>query len=141
MRVIGFKFDKITAEKFKELEDNVQLKSNFNLGKIEKEEIEGQEKDSVFSFQFTYSLDYDSTAKIEFSGQIFMSVDKKLAKELEKDNKIIPDDLKTTLLNFILFRTHVESLHLEEKLNLPFHISSPKAAVNSKDVTDTKSSK
>ena len=36
MRPIGFKFDKITAEKFKEVEGNVNLKTNFNIGKIEK---------------------------------------------------------------------------------------------------------
>ena len=139
MRVVGLKFDKITAERFKEIDGTVDLKSNFNIGKIEKEEIKGQESDSIFSFEFTYSLDYDDVAKIEFSGEVFLFVDKKIAKDLEKEKKVIPDEIKTTLLNFILFRTHVESLHLEEKLNIPFHVSSPRAAVNSKDsVKDSK---
>ena len=126
MRPIGFKIEKISAEKFKDPDENgINLKTNFNLGNPSKEEAAASDKTTVFGFEFTYSIDYDSYALVEFKGKVFLSVDKELAKELEKENPVISKELKAIILNYSLFKTHAESLHLEEKLGLPFHIPSP----------------
>ncbi len=78
------------------------------------------------SFIFTYGLLYGDLAKIEFKGRVFVSTDKKEAKDLEKKGPdAITTDMRTDLLNFILLRTHVESLRLEETFNLPFHSQPP----------------
>ena len=133
MRIIGIKIDKISAERFKEPEGNINLKTNFNLGKAIKEDIDVPEKDPVFSFDFTYTLDFEDTAKIEYSGKIFTTINKKISKDVEKNTKDIPNELRSMILDFVLHRTHVESLHLEERLGLPFHISSPKTQIKSKE--------
>jgi hypothetical protein len=126
MRIIGFKLDKILAERFKDPKGNLTVNSNFKLDNItRKKELET--KDPVFSFEFVYTMDYDDVAKVEFKGIIFAEVDdKKLAKEFEKENNVTDSEARKVILDFLLFKTHVESLHLEEKLGLPFHVQSPR---------------
>ncbi len=130
MRYAGLRLQKIEGEKFEEPSGgNISVNSNFNLGKVKKESDLTKDSDKpVFSFEFTYTVKYEEFAKISFKGLIYIEIeDKKMIKELEKeDAKVADDDLRKLILDVVLARTHVESLHLEEKLNLPFHIQSPK---------------
>jgi len=130
MRYVGLKLQKIDGEKFSEPSGgNIKVDSNFNLGKIKFESELGRDKDKpIFSFEFDYSVIYEDFAKISFKGTIFVEVeDKKLIKELEKENaRAVDADLRKLILDVVLAKTHVESLHLEERLNLPFHIQSPR---------------
>ncbi len=127
MKYLGIKFKKIIAEKFKEPEGTITINSNFNLKEVNKEESFKITTMPVFSFIFNYDLKYSDFATISFEGTVYIEIeDKNLAKELEKDKKIINTELRKFILEIVLAKTHVESLHLEEKLNLPFHIRSPK---------------
>ena len=130
MRYAGLRLQKIEGDKFAEPSGgNINVNSNFNLGKVKKEEDLIKDRDKpIFSFEFNYSITYEGFAKISFKGIIFIEIeDKKMIKELEKeDTKATDNDLRKLILDIVLARTHVESLHLEEKLNLPFHIQSPK---------------
>ena len=130
MRYAGLRLQKIEGEKFEEPSGgNISVNSNFNLGKVKKESDLTKDSDKpVFSFEFTYTVKYEEFAKISFKGLIYIEIeDKKMIKELEEeDAKVADDDLRKLILDVVLARTHVESLHLEEKLNLPFHIQSPK---------------
>ncbi|MBI4117041.1 hypothetical protein HY449_04835 [Candidatus Pacearchaeota archaeon] len=136
MRYAGIVFSKIEAEKFEQkTEGNIQVNSNFNLGKIAKEDLGKDAKKPIFSFEFTYILKYDKIAEISFMGKIYIEIDDKdLIKELEKENaRVTNKELSKLILDVVLARTHVESLHLEEKLNLPFHIQSPRVTIGSKE--------
>lgn len=130
MRYAGLKLQKIEAEKFEEpSRGNINVNSNFNLGKVKRESSLTKDLDKpVFSFEFNYSVKYEEFATISFKGVIYVEIeDKKMIKELEKeDAKVSDDDLRKIILDVVLAKTHVESLHLEEKLNLPFHIQSPR---------------
>lgn len=130
MKYAGLRFQKIEAEKFSEtFSGNINVNSNFNLGKIKKEEeLTKDSEKPIFSFEFTYSVKYEDFAQISFKGLVYIEMeDKKIIKELEKENtKMTDNDLRKFILDVVLARTHVESLHLEEKLNLPFHIQSPR---------------
>ena len=130
MRYVGLKLQKIDGEKFSEPKGgNIKVDSNFNLGKIKLESELGVNKEKpIFSFEFNYSILYEDFAKISFKGTIFVEIDdKKLIKELEKEEPRSNDaELRKLILDVVLAKTHVESLHLEEKLNLPFHIQSPR---------------
>lgn len=131
MRYLGLRFKKIFAEKIKnEFSGNIDVKSNFNLGEIKEEkEFLKNSKNPVFSFAFTYTINYEEIAKIEFSGVVYVEIeDKSLVKELEKNKRVSDNELRKFILDVVLARTHVESLHLEEKLNLPFHIQSPRVS-------------
>lgn len=136
MRYAGIVFSKIEAEKFKEKQEgNIQVNSNFNIGKITKEDLSKDPKKPIFSFEFTYALKYSEIAEISFKGKIYIEIDDRdLIKELEGENaRVANKDLSKLILDIVLARTHVESLHLEEKLNLPFHIQSPRVTIGSKD--------
>jgi len=138
MRYAGFRLNKIEAEKFEEKkEGNISVNSNFNMGEFKKEESGKDPKKPVYSFEFTYSIEYEKFAKISFKGAIYIEIDssedKNLLKDLEKpEYKLSNNDLRKYILDIVLARTHVECLHLEEKLGLPFHIQSPKVSFESK---------
>ena len=80
------------------------------------------------------SIKYDEFAAISFKGIVYVEVDdKKLISSLEKEGARVSDnDLRKFILDIVLAKTHVESLHLEEKLGLPFHIQSPRVTFNEK---------
>jgi len=110
---------------------SVTVNSNFNLGKVEKEKINADSKKPIFGFEFTYSMEYDKFAAVVFKGKIFLEIeDKEMTKELEKSGTIQKEnkELRKFILDVVLARTHVEALHLEEKLGLPFHVQSPKVS-------------
>ena len=133
MRIVGFKLLKVSAERFKDLSGNIQISTNFSIPKTEKENLKDPlGKEIAFSFDFSYILKYQDFAQIEFHGKIYGVFDKKIAKELEKEESNIPEEVKTFLLNYILHKNHVETLHLEEKLGLPFHIDSPKVKIETR---------
>lgn len=135
MKYVGLRLKKISAEKFKnEFSGSIEVKSNFNLGEVKEEkEFSKNSKSPVFSFAFTYTLNYGEIAKIEFEGVVYVEIeDKSVVKELEKDKKTSDNELRKFILDVVLARTHVESLHLEEKLNLPFHIQSPRVSFGEK---------
>lgn len=136
MRYVGIVFDKIEAKKLEEkAEGSIQVNSNFNLGGVNREDLNKDPKKPVFSFEFVYTLKYDKIAEISFKGKIFVEIEERdLIKELEQKNARISDkELNKLILDIVLARTHVESLHLEEKLGLPFHIQSPRVSFEKKD--------
>ena len=129
MKYAGFKLTKVEAEKFEtNPKGNISVNSNFNLGKAKREEVAGSDK-NVFGFEFTYTIKYEEFATLSFKGMVFVeleSEDKKIVKELETSENSKDNDLRKFILDVVLAKTHVESLHLEERLGLPFHIQSPR---------------
>jgi hypothetical protein len=143
MRVIGIKFKKISAEKLKEDKKDtgktIELKSNFTLTEVEKDDkISKMSVSPVYSFGFIYLIDYEDIASLIFEGSVFVELDEIKASEVERNKKNIDDDLKKLILDFVLSKTYIESLHLEERLGLPFHIRPPQ--VNFQKNVDTSES-
>lgn len=135
MDIIGWRLEKIEAEKSKEPTDSVSVRTNFNIGEITKSVVLGKDKNKDYSnINFSYELEYQDVGKILFKGFIIVEFDKKPSKESSKEIKNISDEEKTLLLNFILFRTHAEALHLEEKMGLPFHLVVPRASLQKNKV-------
>jgi len=130
MRLIGFNFNKIEIEKFKEQRENLEIKNNIEILDIKKAgynilKLEGE----VVVVSFQYILDYSQDiAKLELKGDIILEVDPKLSKEiLEKwKNKEILGDFKIGIFNIILRKSNLKALQLEEEMNLPLHFSMPK---------------
>jgi hypothetical protein len=132
MRYVGFTLSKIEGEKSEESpKGNITVNSNFNLGEVKKEgDLTKDSKQDIFSFSFVYAISYEEVAKLSFKGKVYIEIeDKSLVKDLEKSgSKFTDDELRKFILDLVLARTHVESLHLEERLNLPFHIQSPRVS-------------
>jgi hypothetical protein len=126
MRLIGFNFTKIQAERFKDKTESIKFNSKVNISSIEiiKSEII-KTKEEIIKVNFNYLLSYEPEfAKIELSGNAILSLDSKMAKQVSKgfNDKGTPDDFKIFVLNIILKKVNLKSLQLEEELNLPIHL-------------------
>ncbi len=129
MRIIGFNFKKINAERKKDLKGKIEVKTHIDIEKIEKEtlDIAGD----ILRFSFLYSISYDPDhAKLSFEGTILAKPDQgedvaKLIKEHNK-KKHLPEDITLMIFNFIIGKCTLKALQLEEEFNIPPHIPIPK---------------
>jgi len=128
MKLIGFNFSKILAERFSPIKGNLEVKANIQVENITEEKLDIVKDDSVAKFEFKFTVDYNpQIASILFRGHAFFILDKKVQKELMKSwkDKKIPEDTKVKLYNLILDKCNLKALMLEEELSLPSHIPFP----------------
>jgi hypothetical protein len=130
MRVVSFNFKKINVEKFSDTFDKVTVKSNIDILDVSslKQDI-FKTKEEFLGMKFKFGLDYEpEIAKIELFGDVILTMEDKLVKDILKDwkdEKHLPDDIKIDIFNVILRKAHLKALQLEEDLNLPAHINLP----------------
>ena len=138
MKIIGFSFDKITAERKKELQGKLEIKSNLQIEEIEKETIDIAGE--VIKLHYNYSIAYEQGfAEIEFKGSILIIPDKqedikKILKDWKK--KKIEDNIRLFVFNFIISKCNLKALQFEEEFNLPPHIPLPRLTKQSPQQTN-----
>lgn len=128
MRILGFRVKKILCEKNKEQFNNLKINNKIDIQKIEKMNIE-EKRGSILEIDFLSLIDYQQDiAKIEINGSMIVEVDNEQAKEIlnQWKTKKIESSFKIELFNFILRRTSVKALELEEEIGLPYHIPFPR---------------
>jgi hypothetical protein len=132
MRLLGFNFTKISAERLKSTNENLKINSSIEIPSIEKtnSDLLKSKNEDLVSIKFKHTLDYaPETAVIKIEGAILISLDSKQSKDLFKkweDNKKIPEDIKIVLFNIIIQKSSIKALELEDNLSLPFHIPFPR---------------
>lgn len=135
MRIIGFNYTKINAEKIKQIENEVKINTGINIVGIEQIKPSGlNSKDEFVSVDFEFTLNYEpDLAQIKLLGQLLLSSDSKKIKEVLKmwKDKKMPEDFKLLVFNHILRKSNLRCLQLEEELHLPIHIKMPR--LGSKD--------
>ena len=129
-QIVGFNLKKIKAEKeATEIKREVDIKSNFSIIDIKKEEIPlGKEKE-VLSFDFKFDVVYEpKIAVISFEGFVLLMADEKEAKEILKEwkKKNVKEELRLLIYNQILIKCSIKALQYEEEFNLPFHLPMPR---------------
>jgi len=128
MRIVGFNFTKISAEK---LEPSEKIKPKISMGidisSLEKQKISAINQD-VFKIEFTFTVKYEKLANFEIKGAVYFTTDHKMEKEIQKKwkDKKIPDEIRVPLFNFILTKCNLKVLSFEEEFNLPTHIPFPR---------------
>ena len=129
MRVVGFNFNKMNAERFPGPYEKLSAKTNIDISEIKNVKQGLFKTDEEFvGVKFSFNLDYEpNVAKIELSGEIVFSMDSNLSEEVIKQwkNKELPEDFKVLLYNFILKKSNLKAFQFEEELNLPLHIPLP----------------
>ena len=136
MRVLGFNFDKISVEKLKSKPENLKISTNIDISEIKdlKNEVL-KTKEDLLQVTFSYSVKYEpGYAVIELKGNILLSLDEKLAKDVLKEwkRKKMPETFRIALFNMILRKSTVKSLELEDELGLPLHMPLPSIRSGSK---------
>jgi hypothetical protein len=132
MRLLGFNFNKISAERLKNTRDDLKITSNIEIPSIEKTNSDflKTKNEELISAKFKHTINYEpDVAVLELSGALLLSIESKQAKDLLKkweENKQIPDDIKIPLLNLIIQKSSVKALELEDTMSFPFHIQFPR---------------
>lgn len=135
MKVIGFNFTKIHAEKNTEKIKEAVIDNNVQFTNLEEDTLDILKDSKVLKTSFKYSLIYSDKNKeeekdkekiknhgeVSFEGNILLSVSKEEAKEFMKswESKKVPDNSIVPLYNIIFRRCGSKSISLQEDLSLP----------------------
>ena len=134
MKIIGFNYAKITAERLKPLA-KANINTNIQITDIKKEESEFFKNTDVAALTFVYELNYSAQEKkeeklgeIRFEGHILLSLSQEESKELWKSwkKKEVSTPLRLPIFNFILKKCTTKSLLFQDELGLPSQIPLPR---------------
>lgn len=137
MRLVGFNFTKISGEKTENKVESLNVNTKIDVKKISEVKSEVlKTKEEIISVKFYYGLEFNPKfAKLDFEGNILLSLESKRAKEIIKDwkNEKVNENIKGPLFNLILQKCNIKALQLEENLNLPPHFKFPTIKVEKKE--------
>ena len=145
MRLSGFNFTKVSAEKSKEFKLGSKINTNINFLDIEKEESGiVKEESEVLRVSFNFSVTYTDVEKqekganrgeVSLTGFIILMATKEESKLLLDSwkKKELPVAFKVPIFNFILKKCSVRALQLEEELGLPLHLPLPQLKAGEKE--------
>jgi hypothetical protein len=129
MRVIGFHFDRIAVEKLKDRAENIKINTEIDVPELKQIKTDVlKTKEEILEARFSYIIKYDpDLAKIELKGKVVLALDSKAAKEALKGwkSKKMPEEFRLVLFNFIIRKSNVKALALEDEMNLPLHLPFP----------------
>lgn len=129
MRLVGFNFNKISAEKLKEKVPEISIKTNIDISEIKQIESDIlKTKDELVQAKFSYTVKYEpGYASIIIEGIATLSLDERQSKEVMKEwkKKQMPEEFRVFLFNVILRKASIRSLPLEEEMNIPLHLPIP----------------
>ena len=129
MRLIGFNFTKINAEKKSNDLKKLNLTVGIDISDIKKAESKIiSSSEEILLIGFEYKINYEKDiASLLFNGNMIISVDSSQAKEIltQWKDKKISEEIRTSLFNIILKKASIKAFQFEDELNLPPHIPLP----------------
>jgi len=132
MKLINFVFTKISAERFSPEMKQVKINTSINIDSIE-ENSDKKNLETMMTLSFNYTINYsENLATINLSGKILLLVESKKAKEILKKwkNKELDETLQEPIFNFILSKSNIKALQLEDELKLPPHFKLPSVKIS-----------
>lgn len=136
MKILGFNFTKIQVEKFKDRVENLKIGTRIDVSNILSTKADMlKTREEILAVKFTFGLDYEpELAKIDLEGNIVLSLEPKMAKEVLKEwkGKQMPSEFRQTLFNIIMRKAGLRAIQLEEEMNLPIHFQLPTLKIQEK---------
>jgi hypothetical protein len=127
LKLINSKFTKINAERNPDFNGNLKLNTNISI--ISLKEI--KENTNIIKISYIFEINYNELGKILINGDLFLSGDSKIIKNILKTQKNkehnTPEYIKIT--NLIIQKASIKAFELEEELNLPIHIKLPSLSI------------
>lgn len=137
MRLIGFNFTKINAEKLSENSTGLKINTGIDISDIrEVKSTFFKTKEEMIAVSFEYNITYEpSFAKLSFSGNVLLGIEPKKAKEIIKmwKEEKVPEDFRLVVFNIILKKSSLRALQLGEEMNLPPHFPLPSLKFNKEE--------
>ncbi len=131
MKVLGFNFTKISAERSQKQEPTKKISNNIEFNEVAKDKLDMLKDTEILKISFSHTIDYEpGNAKLAFEGVILLQADQETIKNSLKSwkKKQIPSTIRISLINLILTKCALRALSMEEELGLPLHIQLPKLA-------------
>ena len=129
MKVIGFNFTKLSAERLKETVEDIKINTELDFPEIKETKSPFLKiKEELLEAKFEYKVNYEpGLAKVVIQGKVLFSVDEKTAKEVLKQwkKKNLPEDFRILLVNVVMRKSALKALTLCDELNLPVHVPLP----------------
>jgi len=138
MKVIGFNFTKITAERSKVIAEAYSINNHIEFMEIDKESIDMVKDLEPVRIKFKFSVQYEpgenkdkkkeDFGSLIFEGVMLLVMDKEQSNNLVKawKKKELSNEFKLPLFNLILKKCTPKALDIEEQLGLPSHIPIPR---------------
>ncbi len=131
MPVVGFGFDKISVERKAQYTKEDKIKNNLGIEDFKETKIKTSDKEEQLAILiiFNFGLEYGKAGDLELKGHIVFYDSEDKLKELIAawdKNKRLPPEFSMFIFNFILLKSHVKSLELEEEVGFPLHLKLPK---------------
>ena len=136
MTTVGFKFNKMSAEKKNVSEQNIRIENNVGIINVEESSVLDPKK-SLLRFDFVFTCKYEpGLGNIELSGELVEMFEKDLStKVLEswKNEKRLHQEIMAKILNSVLTRANIEAIIISRELGLPSPIAMPKVEIKPKE--------
>jgi len=131
MPIVGFNFDKTSAEKTSQVKKGMRAAHNIIISSITKEDINlGKDiKKPGLKFSFEYEVKYEpGIGEVMILGHIlYLDEEKKIKEILSKwsKKKTIDPTLSAQLINTAIVKSAIKALSLSQDINLPPHLHIP----------------
>ena len=129
MKVIGFNFTRLSAERLKDSVDEIKINTELDFPEIKETKSPFLKiKEELLEAKFEYKVNYEpGLAKVVIQGKVLFSVDEKTANEVLKQwkKKNLPEDFRILLVNVVMRKSALKALTLCDELNLPVHVPLP----------------
>lgn len=145
MPIVGFNFDKTSAERTGKVQKGMKADYNITINSIDKEDLNlGKDtKKPGLKFSFEYNVKYEpKIGEIIIQGHILFLEDEAKIKEILanwKKNKKIEPLLTTQLINTAIVKSTIKALSLSQDVNLPPHLPIPTIAFRQEQKPSDKS--
>lgn len=134
MQLIGFNLTKESIERLevkpeKQKDIKIEIKTNIDITKINKESIDISKDKEVLSLHFNFDIIYDpKVAFINFQGFVLGLCKPEESKDIQKKWKKnqIDEQIRLLIFNMILTKCNIKALQLEDEFSLPSHIPLPR---------------
>jgi len=130
MRLLGFNYNKINAERLSGPTSSIKINTNINLSSIEEvpSNFLKEENHQILSIGFKFNVVYEGNlAQINLSGILLVDMEKQKSDEILKQwvEKKLSEEFNLLIFNLILRKCTLKAIELEEELNLPLHMPLP----------------
>jgi len=131
MPIVGFNFDKTSAEKISQVKKGMRAAHNITISSITKENVnlgEGMTKPGLkFSFEYEVKYEPEIGEVMIFGHILYLEEEKKIKEILSKwsKNKTIEPALSAQLINTAIVKSSIKALSLSQDINLPPHLHIP----------------